>query len=121
HPAHPRPAPARGRREILGGTVRAAARPAFRKEAMTLLHVLLRAAACCRAAFPAWVLAACLVSAAALFPATAVAQAAPSGAAPVAAPAAPAQPLPSVDVGNIGGQPVSMPLQVLALMTGITL
>ena len=35
--------------------------------------------------------------------------------------AAPAQPLPAVTVGNIGGQPVSMPLQVLALMTGITL
>lgn len=45
--------------------------------------------------------------------------AAPS--APVAAAAAPAQPLPSVDVGRIGGEPVSMPLQVLALMTGITL
>ena len=42
-------------------------------------------------------------------------------------PAAPApgtatsKPLPAVTVGNIGGQPVSMPLQVLALMTGITL
>ena len=35
--------------------------------------------------------------------------------------AAPAHPLPAVTVGNIGGQPVSMPLQVLALMTGITL
>ncbi len=44
-------------------------------------------------------------------------------AAPVApAPAATAsRPLPAVTVGNIGGQPVSMPLQVLALMTGITL
>jgi len=48
-------------------------------------------------------------------------------AAPVAAQAAqpaqatPAQPLPSVNVGQVGGQPVSMPLQVLALMTGITL
>ena len=39
----------------------------------------------------------------------------------VAPAAAPAQPLPAVTVGNIGGQPVSMPLQVLALMTGITL
>ena len=39
--------------------------------------------------------------------------------APAATP--PAQPLPAVTVGNIGGQPVSMPLQVLALMTGITL
>jgi len=33
----------------------------------------------------------------------------------------PSKPLPAVTVGNIGGQPVSMPLQVLALMTGITL
>lgn len=32
-----------------------------------------------------------------------------------------AQPLPTVTVGNIGGEPVSMPLQVLLLMTGITL
>ncbi|WP_202843561.1 flagellar type III secretion system pore protein FliP [Luteimonas saliphila] len=79
---------------------------------MTFLRALLRAAASCRAAFPAWVLAACLLSAAALVPTTASAQAAPT---------APAQPLPSVDVGSIGGQPVSMPLQVLALMTGITL
>ena len=53
------------------------------------------------------------------------AQAAPTAqaAAPVAAPAtaAPSRPLPSVNVGNIGGEPVSMPLQVLLLMTGITL
>jgi len=35
--------------------------------------------------------------------------------------AAAARPLPSVTVGQIGNQPVSMPLQVLALMTGITL
>ncbi len=51
------------------------------------------------------------------------AQAAPAAApATVAAPAAaPAQPLPSVNVGQIGQQPVSMPLQVLLLMTGITL
>ncbi|MGH8077531.1 MAG: flagellar type III secretion system pore protein FliP [Lysobacter sp.] len=35
--------------------------------------------------------------------------------------AAPSQPLPAVKVGEIGGEPVSMPLQVLALMTGITL
>ena len=34
--------------------------------------------------------------------------------------ATPSQPLPSVKVGQIGGQPVSMPLQVLALMTAIT-
>ncbi len=39
-----------------------------------------------------------------------------ASAAPVAA-----VPLPEVRVGNIGDQPVSMPLQVLALMTGITL
>jgi flagellar biosynthetic protein FliP len=38
-----------------------------------------------------------------------------------AAVAAPSQPLPAVKVGEIGGAPVSMPLQVLALMTGITL
>ena len=29
--------------------------------------------------------------------------------------------LPDVTVGNIGGEPVSLPLQVLLLMTGITL
>ncbi|HEY5850088.1 MAG TPA: flagellar type III secretion system pore protein FliP [Lysobacter sp.] len=59
---------------------------------------------------------------------TASAQTRPSvpaaGAASVAAPAAAAAPsraLPSVTVGKIGGEPVSMPLQVLALMTGITL
>lgn len=32
-----------------------------------------------------------------------------------------AQPLPAVTVGKIGGEPVSMPMQVLLLMTGITL
>ena len=47
-----------------------------------------------------------------------VAQAAAQAAAPDTA--TPAQPLPSVKVGQIGGQPVSMPLQVLALMTSIT-
>nr|WP_243713579.1 flagellar type III secretion system pore protein FliP [Luteimonas terrae] len=31
------------------------------------------------------------------------------------------QPMPAVTVGQVGGEPVSMPLQVLALMTGITL
>lgn len=50
-------------------------------------------------------------------PGAAVSAASP--AATVTAP--PSQPLPSVTVGSIGGQPVSMPLQVLALMTGITL
>ncbi|WP_298576842.1 flagellar type III secretion system pore protein FliP [uncultured Luteimonas sp.] len=85
---------------------------------MTLLRALLRAAGACRATLPAWLLGACLAFA--LVPSDAFAQAAPA-AAPVSAPAAPAQPLPSVEVGNIGGQPVSMPLQVLALMTGITL
>lgn len=39
----------------------------------------------------------------------------------VAAPSAASKPLPAVTVGTIGGEPVSMPLQVLALMTGITL
>ncbi len=81
---------------------------------MSLLHALLRAAGACRATLPAWLLGACL--ALALLPSDAFAQTAP-----VATPAAPSQPLPSVEVGNIGGQPVSMPLQVLALMTGITL
>jgi flagellar biosynthetic protein FliP len=59
-----------------------------------------------------------------LAPATAHAQSAATSAAAslqAAAPAMPAQPLPSVNVGRIGDQPVSMPLQVLALMTGITL
>ena len=43
--------------------------------------------------------------------------------APATTPAAatPSQPLPNVNVGQIGGEPVSMPLQVLLLMTGITL
>lgn len=40
-------------------------------------------------------------------------------AAPAAAPASPS--LPAVNVGQIGGQPVSMPMQVLLLMTSITL
>ena len=53
-------------------------------------------------------------------PPAAIAQAIAAQAASPAA-AAPAKPLPAVTVGNIGGQPVSMPLQVLALMTGITL
>jgi flagellar biosynthetic protein FliP len=62
-----------------------------------------------RRAFPAaWLIGACL--ALALLPLEALAQAAPA-----------AQPLPSVEVGSVGGQPVSLPLQVLALMTGITL
>jgi flagellar biosynthetic protein FliP len=82
---------------------------------------LLRAAASGRAAIPAWVLAVCLVFAAALLPAPASAQSVQAPAAPAVPAAATAQPLPSVDVGSIGGQPVSMPLQVLALMTGITL
>jgi flagellar biosynthetic protein FliP len=85
---------------------------------MSLLHVLRRAAAACRATWPAWLLAACLLSAV-LAPSVAFAQAAP--AVPAVPAASPAQPLPSVEVGNIGNQPVSLPLQVLALMTGITL
>lgn len=49
-----------------------------------------------------------------------------AAAAPAPVQAAPAtgtaaQPLPSVNVGQIGGEQVSMPLQVLLLMTGITL
>ncbi|WP_240318577.1 flagellar type III secretion system pore protein FliP [Lysobacter sp. TY2-98] len=64
---------------------------------------------------------------------TAHAQAAPTAqvAAATQAPAAtaqsaatattPSKPLPSINVGQVGGQPVSMPLQVLLLMTGITL
>ena len=61
------------------------------------------------------------------FAGTAMAQSAPATAASVqpagavAAPATPSQPLPSVNVGKVGGETVSMPLQVLALMTGITL
>src|SRR5690606_15278218 len=117
HPAHPRPAAARRRGEN-HARLRPVAGAAFRKEAMTFLRALLRAAGACRATLPAWMLGACLAFA--LAPSDAFAQAAPA-AAPVSAPATPAQPLPSVEVGNIGGQPVSMPLQVLALMTGITL
>src|SRR5690606_12993870 len=61
---------------------------------------------------------------------TAIAQTAPTQTAPMAAPAPAATTtgpatstpaLPNVTVGNIGGEPVSMPLQVLLLMTGITL
>ncbi len=72
---------------------------------------------------------------AALLPFTggALAQTAPSPApAPIAAPAIPdsgapgfadlaTQSMPAVTVGQVGGDTVSMPLQVLALMTGITL
>lgn len=81
---------------------------------MTVLPALARIA---RATLPAWLLGACL--ALALLPAPAAAQATP--AATTATPAAPSQPLPSIQVGQVGGQPVSLPLQVLALMTGITL
>ncbi|TBR06837.1 MAG: flagellar biosynthesis protein FliP [Lysobacter sp.] len=45
--------------------------------------------------------------------------AATANAQPATAPSS--RPLPSVNVGQVGGQPVSMPLQVLLLMTGITL
>jgi flagellar biosynthesis protein FliP len=75
-----------------------------------------RTAARRRRTLPAWLLGLCLALAATLVPATVAAQSAPTPAS-----SAPAQPLPSLEVGNIGGQPVSMPLQVLALMTGITL
>ena len=60
-----------------------------------------------------------------LFAGTAVAQAAQQAvqqAAPAAPAAAPALPsLPPVTVGQVGNQPVSMPMQVLLLMTSITL
>ena len=68
-----------------------------------------------------------LLACALLFSSDALAQSgAPTAAASMqasaaAVPATPAQPLPSVTVGRIGGETVSMPLQVLALMTGITL
>jgi flagellar biosynthetic protein FliP len=52
-------------------------------------------------------------------PATPAAATSMQSAAPAVA--APSHPLPAVKVGEIGGAPVSMPLQVLALMTGITL
>jgi flagellar biosynthetic protein FliP len=67
-----------------------------------------------------------LLAATLAFASAAMAQSTPA-AAPVqpattaAAPASPSQPLPSVTVGKVGGETVSMPLQVLALMTGITL
>lgn len=65
-----------------------------------------------------------LTAGAALAQTPTAAPAAPALAAPAGAPAqsaaTPSQPLPSVTVGRIGGEPVSMPLQVLALMTGIT-
>ena len=38
-----------------------------------------------------------------------------------AAPGAPNTPLPDINVGKIGGAPVSLPLQTLLLMTAITL
>lgn len=84
---------------------------------MTRLRALCGALSARRALLPAWLLGVLLAFA--LAPSLALAQAAP--AAPAAAPAAPSQQLPDVEVGNIGGQPVSLPLQVLALMTGITL
>ena len=80
---------------------------------MSLLRALRTAAG--RGLLAACLLGACL---ALLAPVDALAQAAPAA---VDGPAAPSQPLPSVEVGSVGGQPVSLPLQVLALMTGITL
>ncbi|BDU17861.1 flagellar type III secretion system pore protein FliP [Lysobacter auxotrophicus] len=52
-----------------------------------------------------------------------VAAQAASQAAPLSAPGLPSlnKPLPAVTVGKVGGEPVSMPMQVLLLMTGITL
>ncbi|GAB2614139.1 flagellar type III secretion system pore protein FliP [Novilysobacter erysipheiresistens] len=65
-----------------------------------------------------------LLAFALLAPGRADAQTAPTASAPsvqsATAPAA-SQPLPSVTVGQVGGEPVSMPLQVLLLMTAITL
>jgi flagellar biosynthetic protein FliP len=61
-------------------------------------------------------LAALLFVAALMLAPDATAQIVPAPATPAAAPA-----LPNLNVGNIGGEPVSMPLQVLLLMTGITL
>ena len=51
------------------------------------------------------------------------AQASSQPTAPLSAPGLPSlnKPLPSVTVGKVGGEPVSMPMQVLLLMTGITL
>lgn len=69
-----------------------------------------------------------LFVAALLLAPTVAAQTAPAPTAPMAAPATAPPPaatatpaLPNVTVGNIGGEPVSLPLQVLLLMTGITL
>lgn len=58
-------------------------------------------------------------SAQARSPATPLPASVATPAAPAAA--APGRALPSVTVGKVGGETVSMPLQVLALMTGITL
>jgi len=49
------------------------------------------------------------------------AQTAPAAADAMAQAGPPMPELPDVTVGNIGGEPVSLPLQVLLLMTGITL
>ncbi|MGY0620401.1 flagellar type III secretion system pore protein FliP [Lysobacter sp. A286] len=69
-----------------------------------------------------------LFVAALLLAPTVAAQTAPASTTPMAAPATAPSPaatttptLPNVTVGNIGGEPVSLPLQVLLLMTGITL
>ncbi len=64
-----------------------------------------------------------LVLLACALPALAQAAAAPAAATAATAPAAgaPLPDLPAVTVGQIGKEPVSMPMQVLLLMTGITL
>ncbi|GAB3735947.1 flagellar type III secretion system pore protein FliP [Luteimonas pelagia] len=64
---------------------------------------------------------ACLLALLLLFAGQALAQSAPTPPDPVGAAAAPARALPAVKVGSIGDEPVSMPLQVLLLMTTITL
>lgn len=56
-----------------------------------------------------------------LFALPAEAQTAAAQPAAVAAQSAQSQSLPSVTVGQVGGEPVSLPVQVLLLMTGITL
>lgn len=71
-----------------------------------------------RASRPLLLLAALVL---ALLAGPAFAQAAPETATQAPTAAQPMPELPDVTVGNIGGEPVSLPLQVLLLMTGITL
>src|SRR5690606_4535709 len=95
------------------------ARAAFRKKAMNALSAHPALARALR------LMASVLLVGMLMLASDAMAQAAPAAAqaAPASAPATPpaTQALPNLNVGNIGGEPVSMPLQVLLLMTGITL